>query len=96
MDIISKHYGHIYQKNIENVKNNFIIKDNGRIVSHTGVFPLEVLVGRSILKVEGIGYSKELPQADFDPAHVRTIGQWGCGTAQIFFGVSPEMHEKFP
>ena len=43
----------------------------------------------------GLGYSDELPQADFDPAHVRTIDQWGFATAQIFAGVSPEMHEKF-
>ncbi|MBA7685964.1 hypothetical protein ES703_94395 [subsurface metagenome] len=43
----------------------------------------------------GLGYSDELPQADFDPAHVRTIDQWGFATAQIFSGVSPEMHEEF-
>ena len=43
----------------------------------------------------GLGYSDELPQADFDPAHVRTIDQWGHSTAQIFSGVSPEMHEEF-
>jgi hypothetical protein len=43
----------------------------------------------------GLGYTDELPQADFDPAHVRTIDQWGCGTAQIFSEVSPQMHEEF-
>lgn len=43
----------------------------------------------------GLGYSDELPQADFDPAHVRMTDQWGCSTAQIFSGVSPEMHEEF-
>ena len=43
----------------------------------------------------GLGYSDELPQADFDPAHVRTIDQWGFATSQIFSGVSPEMHEEF-
>jgi len=43
----------------------------------------------------GLGYSDELPRADFDPEHVRTIDQWGCGTAQIFSDVSPEMHEEF-
>ena len=43
----------------------------------------------------GLGYSDELPQADFDPAHVRTIDQWGFSAAQIFSGVSPEMHEEF-
>lgn len=43
----------------------------------------------------GPGYTDELPQDDFDPVHVRTIDQWGCGTAQIFSEVSPEMHEEF-
>ncbi|MGQ9629223.1 MAG: hypothetical protein ACUVXI_02780 [bacterium] len=43
----------------------------------------------------GLGYTDELPQADFDPAHVRPIDQWGCATAQIFSDVSPEMHEEF-
>ena len=43
----------------------------------------------------GLGYSDELPQADFDPAHVRTSDQWGFATAQIFSGVSPVMHEEF-
>ena len=26
---------------------------------------------------------------------MRTIDQWGCGTAQIFSTVSPDMHEEF-
>ncbi|MBC7236143.1 MAG: hypothetical protein H5T69_09890 [Chloroflexi bacterium] len=43
----------------------------------------------------GYGYSDELPQPDFDPAHVRPIDLWGCGTAQIFGAVSPAMHEEF-
>ena len=43
----------------------------------------------------GLGYTSELPNDDFDPAHVRTTDQWGCGTAQIFSDVSPEMHEEF-
>ncbi len=43
----------------------------------------------------GLGYSDELPQADFDLAHVRTIDQWGSSAAQIFSAVSPEMHEEF-
>lgn len=43
----------------------------------------------------GLGYTKELPQDDSDPAHIRTSDQWGCGTAQIFSDVSPEMHEEF-
>ena len=43
----------------------------------------------------GLGYTEELPQDDFDPDHIRTTDQWGCGTAQIFSDVSPQMHEEF-
>jgi len=43
----------------------------------------------------GFGYCDELPQDDFDPAHIRTLDIWGCATAQIFSEVSPEMHEEF-
>ena len=43
----------------------------------------------------GIGYTHELPQPDCDAEHVRPIDLWGCATAQIFSGVSPEMHEAF-
>jgi hypothetical protein len=43
----------------------------------------------------GLGYTEELPQDDFDPDHIRTTDQWGCGTAQIFSDVSPKMHEEF-
>ena len=43
----------------------------------------------------GYGYCDELPQEDFNPDHVRPIDIWGCGTAQIFSEVSPEMHEEF-
>lgn len=41
------------------------------------------------------GYSDELPAKDFDGEHVRPIDLWGNGTAQIFSGVSPEMHAEF-
>jgi hypothetical protein len=43
----------------------------------------------------GLGYSDELPQVDFDPAHIRTNDQWGFATTQIFSSVSPQMHEEF-
>jgi len=43
----------------------------------------------------GLGYTDELPQPDFSPAHVRTQDLWGCATAQIFSGVSPKMHMEF-
>ncbi|MCF7853813.1 MAG: hypothetical protein K9N51_03365 [Candidatus Pacebacteria bacterium] len=41
------------------------------------------------------GYTDELPQPDVDPAHIRTIDQWGGATPQIFSDVSPDMHEEF-
>lgn len=43
----------------------------------------------------GFGFTDELPQADFDGTHIRTIDMWGFSAAQIFVGVSPEMHEEF-
>ena len=54
-DWFQQHYGHIYQKNPASIKNSLIIKDSGRIVSHAGLFPLEVMVGKGSLKVGGIG-----------------------------------------
>lgn len=41
------------------------------------------------------GYTTGLPQADADPAHLRTTDQWGGATPQIFSDVSPAMHEEF-
>lgn len=43
----------------------------------------------------GLGYIDELPAADFNPEHVHPSDLWGCGAAQIFSDVSPEMHEEF-
>ncbi len=43
----------------------------------------------------GYGYVSDLPGADFDPGHVRPRNMWGCSNAQIFSGVSPEMHREF-
>jgi len=41
------------------------------------------------------GFTRELPQSDFDPLHVRALDIWGCAAAQIFSSVSPAMHEEF-
>jgi len=41
------------------------------------------------------GYTTELPPADCDPGRLRPKDIWGCGTAQIFSEVSPEMHWEF-
>jgi hypothetical protein len=43
----------------------------------------------------GYGYSDELPRPGHDPAHIEPADLWGCGTAQIFSDVSPEMHVEF-
>lgn len=43
----------------------------------------------------GFGFTSELPQADFDSRYVRAIDIWGSSAAQIFTGVSPEMHQEF-
>jgi len=43
----------------------------------------------------GFGFTNELPQADFDGKDVRAIDMWGYSTAQIFAGVSSQMHEEF-
>lgn len=43
----------------------------------------------------GYAYTSDLPAADFDPARVRPLDQWGHATPQIFSTVSPAMHEEF-
>ena len=43
----------------------------------------------------GLGFTDELPAADFDGRTVRMIDMWGNSTAQIFSEVSPAMHEEF-
>jgi len=43
----------------------------------------------------GYGYTKSLPGNDFNPGRVKTKNMWGCSNAQIFTGVSPEMHAEF-
>ena len=43
----------------------------------------------------GYGYVSDLPGEGFDPGHVRPENMWGCSNAQIFTGVSPEMHWEF-
>jgi hypothetical protein len=41
------------------------------------------------------GYTDELPGDDYHPDRPQTANLWGCATAQIFSGVSPEMHWEF-
>jgi len=41
------------------------------------------------------GYTRELPGSPYDAAHPLPHNLWGCATAQIFSGVSPEQHWEF-
>ncbi|TFG62825.1 MAG: hypothetical protein E4H36_07090, partial [Spirochaetales bacterium] len=43
----------------------------------------------------GFGWTKQLPQKDFDPEKVRTMDMWGFSESQETVGVSPEMFEEF-
>lgn len=43
----------------------------------------------------GLGYTDELPQRDFNQNRIRASDLWGCGAAQIFSSVSPQMHYEF-
>lgn len=43
----------------------------------------------------GTGYTRQLPQKDFDGVHVRAKDLWGMATTQMFSEVSPAMHEEF-
>ncbi|MGA2478093.1 MAG: hypothetical protein ABSG63_05005 [Spirochaetia bacterium] len=43
----------------------------------------------------GYGYTRKLPGAQFEAAQVQPRNMWGCSNAQIFSGVSPEMHWEF-
>ena len=43
----------------------------------------------------GFGWTSQLPQPDFNPAHVRTMDMWGFTESQETVGISPEMFEEF-
>ena len=43
----------------------------------------------------GFGWTRQLPQEDFNPEHVRTIDMWGFAESQETVGVSPEMVAEF-
>jgi hypothetical protein len=43
----------------------------------------------------GICYSSELPKADYNPKHIRTIDLWASAESQEMAQVSPEMHQEF-
>jgi hypothetical protein len=43
----------------------------------------------------GFGWTRQLPQVDFNPEQVRTIDMWGFAESQETVGVSPEMFAEF-
>jgi len=43
----------------------------------------------------GFGFTRELPQDDFDAGHVRTMDMWGFCESQETTQISPAMFEKF-
>mgnify|MGYP002624138482 CR=1 FL=1 len=56
---------------------------------------LDVSNGNHRVGSGGMGITSELP-AHLPPGEpVTTAHQWGCATAQIFWEVSPDMHEEF-
>jgi len=43
----------------------------------------------------GFGWTKQLPQNDFDRGHVRTVDMWGFAESQETSGISPRMFDEF-
>ena len=43
----------------------------------------------------GFGWTKQLPQKDYDRGHVRTMDMWGFAESQETSGISPRMFEEF-
>ncbi len=52
-------------------------------------------VGNTYVGSGGFGFTRELPQPDFDGEHVRTIDMWGFCESQETVQVSPDMFEQF-
>ena len=48
-------YPHVWRKDTIEYENRIILKVNGKIVSHVGIFPLEMIVGKARIKMGGIG-----------------------------------------
>ncbi len=56
------HYPAVWREETVDLENIFIIKEKGKIVSHVGLFPLNVRVGKKLAKVGGIGGVATLPE----------------------------------
>ena len=62
---------------------------------HLGVMDQFENAGVLTLNNTGLMACDDLPQAGFDPGHVRLRDVWGRGESQEFQGVSPARHEEF-
>ena len=56
---------------------------------------LSLNTGNTYVGSGGFGFTKELPQKDFDDKRVRTVDMWGFCESQETVGVSAEMFEEF-
>jgi len=66
-----------------------------RVDQHEKLDVLSLNNGNNGVGSGGLGFTDELPQADFDGEHVRSVDMWGHATTQIFSEVSPAMHDEF-
>ena len=48
-------YPHLYRPDADACARNFVIESNGRILSHVGVYPLDMVVNGVEVKTAGIG-----------------------------------------
>jgi len=56
---------------------------------------LSLNTGNTYVGSGGFGFTRELPQPDFDGMHVRTMDMWGFCESQETVQVSPAMFEEF-
>jgi hypothetical protein len=56
---------------------------------------LSLNCGNTYVGSGGFGFTRELPQRDFDGAHVRTVDMWGFCESQETTQISPAMFEEF-
>ena len=62
-EFFPRFYGHIYHPTPEACANCYIIKENYRIVSHVGLFPIHIASAGTQLTLGGIGGVATLPEA---------------------------------
>jgi len=54
-DFFPRRYPHVWRKDTIQYENRIILKVDGKIVSHVGIFPLTLIVGRARISAGGIG-----------------------------------------